>query len=125
VCQELRESVILSLQKATEEEREDKEYKDMTIEDRPDSGQIILSKEEDRSKIKLLLEKALYEEARSIKSSEDYLVAENEEDPNEIAILKKGDIQQLGLFICGFCPMIFRSEIEKNIHQRIHYIGFG
>ncbi len=125
VCQELLESIQLWLEKSIEEDRVENKGNEMIIEDRPDGAQIILDKEEDRPKIKLLLERALYENDKSGKNFQKYLVTENDEDRNEIAILKRGDIQQLGLFICEFCPMVFRSEIEKNIHQRIHYVGFG
>ncbi len=125
VCQELLESIQLWLEKSIEEDRVENKGNEMIIEDRPDGAQIILDKEEDRPKIKLLLERALYENDKSGKNFQKYLVTENDEDRNEIAILKRGDIQQLGLFICEFCPMVLRSEIEKNIHQRIHYVGFG
>lgn len=125
VCQELLESIQLWLEKSIEEDSVENKGNEIIIEDRPDGAQIILNKEEDRPKIKLLLERALYENDKSGKNFQKYLVTENDEDRNEIAILKRGDIQQLGLFICEFCPMVFRSEIEKNIHQRIHYVGFG
>lgn len=81
----------------------------------------MLPKEHDSEKIKSLIET----EFRENRDFNDYIVAENNEDEHEIAILKKGDIQQIGLFLCSFCPMIFGSETEKNIHQRIHYFGFG
>ncbi len=56
---------------------------------------------------------------------EDYLVAENAQNPDELAVLKKGDLEQLGLFMCSFCPSMFRSETERNVHQRVHLFGFG
>lgn len=56
---------------------------------------------------------------------EDYVVAENAQDPDELAVLKKGDLEQLGLYICSFCTMVFRSETERNMHQRVHYFGFS
>ena len=143
MCLDLQQSVVSFLRLATKKEVEEHKgstssigvvdaKNDLTcntiIEDRLDAGQIIVRSKEglDRLKVKLLIEKAL-DDIKKIqgKSTEDYLVAENDEDPNEIAILKKGNIEQLGLFICEFCPLVFRSEIEKTIHQRIHYFGFG
>ena len=64
-----------------------------------------------------LLEKAL--------ADSDCVAVENVQDESEIAVLKKGDIEQLGLDLCGYCAMVFGSDIERNIHQRVHYIGFG
>ena len=143
MCLDLQQSIVSFLRLATKKEVAEHKgstssigavdaMNDLTcntiIEDRLDAGQIIVRSKEglDRLKVKLLIEKAL-DDIKNIqgKSTEDYLVAENDEDPNEIAILKKGNIEQLGLFICEFCPLVFRSEIEKNIHQRIHYFGFG
>jgi transcription elongation factor Elf1 len=51
----------------------------------------------------------------------DYIVAENTEVENEIAILKQGDMEQFGIYICTHCGMSFESEIQRTVHQRIHY----
>lgn len=64
-----------------------------------------------------LLEKAL--------AGSDYIAAENTQEKGEIAVLKRGDIEQLGLYLCGYCAMVFGSDIERNVHQRAHYFGFG
>lgn len=50
-----------------------------------------------------------------------YIVAENSEKENEITILKQGDMEQFGIYICTHCAMSFESEIQRTIHQRIHY----
>jgi hypothetical protein len=113
VCQELRPVVLSLLHRQI--------AKNSVIQDNTDDGQIFLPQEHDGQKIKLIIER----EFTKNRDFDDYIVAGNNEDPLEIAILKKGDIEQLGLFICGFCPMVFRSEVEKNIHQRVHYFGFG
>lgn len=113
VCQELRPVILSLLHKQI--------AKNSVIEDNTDDGQIFLHEEHDEQKIKLIIEREFTKNRDFV----DYIVAGNNEDPFEIAILKKGNIEQLGLFICGFCPMVFRSEVEKNIHQRIHYLGFG
>ncbi|MGI0019328.1 MAG: hypothetical protein ACREAY_02535 [Nitrososphaera sp.] len=54
-----------------------------------------------------------------------YVAVENMQDASEIAVLKEGDIEQLGLYLCGYCAMVFRSDLERNLHQRVHYFGFG
>jgi hypothetical protein len=64
-----------------------------------------------------LLEKAL--------EGSDCVAVENMQDESEIAVLKKGDIEQLGLYLCGYCAMVFGSDLERNLHQRVHYFGFG
>ncbi len=51
----------------------------------------------------------------------DYIVAENNEVENEIAILKQGDMEQFGIYICTHCGMSFESEIQRTVHQRLHY----
>ncbi|WP_292639815.1 hypothetical protein [Nitrososphaera sp.] len=56
---------------------------------------------------------------------EGYVVAESTEDPMLLAVLKEGDIEQLGLYLCGYCATVFRNEVERNLHQRVHYFGFG
>jgi hypothetical protein len=113
VCQDLRPVILSLLHKQI--------TKKSHIEDDTGDGQIYLPEEHDDQKIKLIIER----EFSKNRDFDGYIVAANNDDPVEIAILKKGDIEQLGLFICGFCPMVFRSEVEKNIHQRVHYFGFG
>jgi hypothetical protein len=113
VCQDLRPVIVSLLQKEI--------TKNSVIEDNTVDGQILLPNEHDEQKIRLIIERQFSKN----RDFDDYIVAGNNDDPLEIAILKKGDIEQLGLFICGFCPMVFRSEVEKNIHQRVHYFGFG
>ena len=56
---------------------------------------------------------------------EGYVVAESTDDPTVLAVLKEGDIEQLGLYLCGYCATVFRNEVERNLHQRVHYFGFG
>lgn len=81
-----------------------------------DDGDVVIVHEDDIGKVKQVLEKKL---------PEDYVVAENTEDPEELAVLKKGDLEQLSLYFCSFCAMVFGSETERNLHQRVHYFGFG
>ena len=77
---------------------------------------IIMDNENDVLRIKQILEEALKSNMVN-----DYMVAENTQQENEIAILKKGDIEQLDIFICAHCGMLFDSELQRIIHQRIHY----
>lgn len=56
---------------------------------------------------------------------EGYVVAESTDDPAVLAVLKEGDIEQLGLYLCGYCATVFYNEVERNLHQRVHYFGFG
>lgn len=55
----------------------------------------------------------------------DYVVVEYAHDPSALAVMRRGDIEQLGLYLCGFCAMVFGSETERNLHQRSHFFGFG
>jgi hypothetical protein len=56
---------------------------------------------------------------------EGYVVAENAHDEEEIVILRKGDIEEVGLYLCSLCAMIFGSQEERTIHERSHMFGFG
>lgn len=65
--------------------------------------------------------KSFLEEVFCAHSLSDYVIAENSRDDNELVILKKGDIEQIGLFICMHCSMIFGSAEERSEHLRAHY----
>ena len=77
---------------------------------------LVLVNENDVQSIKQIIEDTLKSNVIN-----DYLVAENTKEQNEIGILKRGDIEQLGIFICAHCGMLFESELQRTIHQRIHY----
>jgi hypothetical protein len=79
---------------------------------------IVLQDEPNLKWVKANLEKLLDEN-----DIWDFVVAENTEKENEIAILKKGDIEQLGIYLCTHCGVSFESEIQRIVHQRIHYLG--
>ena len=51
-----------------------------------------------------------------------YVVVQDTETENTLAILKDGDMRQLGILICDFCGAAFSSEDEKYIHQRAHFL---
>jgi hypothetical protein len=65
--------------------------------------------------------KSFLEEVFCAHSLSDYVIAENSRDDDELVILKKGDIEQIGLFICVHCSMIFGSAEERSEHLRAHY----
>jgi hypothetical protein len=77
---------------------------------------IIFANEDNIQKIKQLIQNILTQNHIT-----DYIVAENTEEENEIAILKQGDMEQFGIYICTHCGMSFESEIQRIVHQRIHY----
>jgi hypothetical protein len=78
---------------------------------------IILDNETDIQKIKEILQYTLAKNRLN-----DYIVTENTKEENEIAILKNGDIEQLGIYICSHCGMLFKNDTQRTIHQRIHYL---
>ncbi len=55
-------------------------------------------------------------------SIKEYVVVQDTESENTLALLKHGDIEQLGILSCDFCGAAFSSEEEKYIHQRAHYL---
>jgi hypothetical protein len=55
-------------------------------------------------------------------SIKEYVVVQDTESENTLALLKHGDIEQLGILSCDFCGAAFHSEDEKYIHQRAHYL---
>jgi|SRR5215210_1632425 len=77
---------------------------------------IVLSIDNDRQKVKQLLEDILRKNQLN-----DYIVVDNIKEEDEIAILRKDDLEQLGIFICPHCGMLFSNEGECSEHQRIHY----
>jgi rubrerythrin len=77
---------------------------------------IIFTEENNIQKIKQMMQKILRQNRINA-----YIVAENSEEENEITILKQGDMEQFGIYICTHCGMSFESEIQRTVHQRIHY----
>jgi hypothetical protein len=95
-------------------------HKSIDLKYHPDhnEGIIILQDENNAQKIKSRLEEILKEN-----TIQDFVVTENTEKQNEITLLKKGDIEQLGIYLCTHCGVAFGSEIQRTVHQRIHYFG--
>ena len=70
----------------------------------------------DRQELKELLEDILKKNQFN-----DYIIVDNINEEDEIAILRKDDLEQLGIFVCSHCGTPFSSEDERIIHQRMHY----
>ena len=78
---------------------------------------IVLPNENNIQKLKQIIQNIL---TRNCYQNE-YIVAENLEQKNEIVILKQGDMEQLGIYICTHCGMSFKSQVQRTIHERMHY----
>jgi hypothetical protein len=53
---------------------------------------------------------------------DEYVVAEDTEATNTLAILKQGDVEQFGMHMCSHCGTFFKSMEERAVHERIHYL---
>lgn len=106
VCDDARQAVLAALAGMAHEGQEGEE-----------GGRILLAGDDTKELAMQLLERAL--------AGTGYVVAENTEDEGEVAILKEGNIEQLGLYLCSFCATVFRNEAELDVHRRAHFFGFG
>jgi hypothetical protein len=52
---------------------------------------------------------------------DEYMVAEDTEAIDTLTILKQGDVEQFGMYLCSHCGTFFRSIEERTVHERIHY----
>jgi hypothetical protein len=52
---------------------------------------------------------------------EEYMVAEDTSKINTLTILKQGDVEQFGMYMCTHCGTFFKSIEERTLHERIHY----
>jgi hypothetical protein len=78
---------------------------------------IVLPNENNIQKLKQIIQNILTKNCYH----NEYIVAENLEQKNEIAILKQGDMEQLGIYICTHCGMSFESQVQRTMHERMHY----
>ncbi|MGC1131780.1 MAG: hypothetical protein WA941_03065 [Nitrososphaeraceae archaeon] len=53
---------------------------------------------------------------------DEYMVAEDTEAINTLTILKQGDVEQFGMYMCSHCGTFFKSTEERTVHERIHYL---
>jgi hypothetical protein len=52
---------------------------------------------------------------------DNFTIAEDTEAENTVAILREGDLEQFGIYVCKHCGTTFKSIDERIIHERIHY----
>jgi hypothetical protein len=52
---------------------------------------------------------------------DEYKVAEDAESADTLTILKQGDVEQFGMYVCSHCGTFFKSIEERAVHERIHY----
>lgn len=52
---------------------------------------------------------------------DEYMVAEDAESADTLTILKQGDVEQFGMYVCSHCGTFFKSIEERAVHERIHY----
>ena len=52
---------------------------------------------------------------------EEYMVAEDTSETNTLTILKQGDVEQFGMYMCTHCGTFFKSIEERTLHEKIHY----
>ena len=52
---------------------------------------------------------------------DEYIVAEDIKSADTLTILKQGDVEQFGMYICSHCGTFFKSIEERTVHERIHY----
>ena len=50
-----------------------------------------------------------------------YMIAEDTDTINTLTILKQGDVEQFGMYMCSHCGTFFKSIEEKTVHERNHY----
>jgi hypothetical protein len=81
-----------------------------------ETNALIFINENRIEKIKEILQDILTRHSLS-----EYIIAENTEDENEIVILKQGDMEQFGVYICSHCSMSFKSKNLRSLHERVHY----
>jgi hypothetical protein len=52
---------------------------------------------------------------------DEYMVAEDIESADTLTVLKQGDVEQFGMYVCSHCGTFFKSIEERTVHERIHY----
>ena len=52
---------------------------------------------------------------------DEFMIAEDTEVENTVTILRQGDLEQFGIYLCKHCGTVFKSTDEKVLHERIHY----
>ena len=52
---------------------------------------------------------------------DELMIAEDTEVENTVTILRQGDLEQFGIYLCKHCGTVFKSIDKKILHERIHY----
>jgi len=52
---------------------------------------------------------------------DNFTIADDTEAENTVAILREGDLEQFGIYVCKHCGTTFKSIDERMLHERIHY----
>ena len=52
---------------------------------------------------------------------DELMIAEDTEVENTVTILRQGDLEQFGVYLCKHCGTVFKSTDEKVLRERIHY----
>lgn len=65
--------------------------------------------------------KAILRDVLARNHLDNFIIAEDTETENTFAILREGDLEQFGLYICKHCGTTFKSIDERMVHERIHY----
>ena len=113
ISETLKQIVISNIKDRTDITSLPKSWKhDNAIE----ANTLIFINENRIGKIKEILQDILTSHSLS-----EYIVAENAEDEDEIVILKQGDMEQFGIYICSHCSMSFKTENLRSLHERLHY----
>lgn len=95
-------------------------HKSIDLKYRLDQNESIIIPQEESSARKI---KSRLEEILEKNTIQDFVITDNTEKQNEITLLKKGEIEQLGIYTCTRCGVEFGSDIQRTVHQRIHYFG--
>jgi hypothetical protein len=111
----LRSTVLRSLHKRY---RITAEKKDRNMKSHKDNKNFLIVEYEEGSFDDF---KAVLEDILDENHMEQFEIAVNTEEYNTYSVLKKGDLEQIGLVICEHCGMVFGTYDEKMVHERIHY----
>jgi hypothetical protein len=65
--------------------------------------------------------KNILENTLKINDLNQFVVVEDTESENTLAVVKEDDMEQFGIYMCSHCGMISGSEEERVVHERIHY----
>jgi hypothetical protein len=56
------------------------------------------------------------------RQDDEYIVTENSDNEYQLIVMKNGDVEQVGIYSCIHCGMMFKSDDERHLHSFIHYL---